>query len=495
MTHDIQARFDAVRSNIIGIDQEFTGPFGTKRIIYADWIASGRLYRPIEDRMLHTFGPYTANTHTDSTVTGSTMTEAYEEAKAIIKRHVNAGPNDVLICTGTGMTGALAKLQRILGWKLPEQVSGRLQLDTDDRPVVFVTHAEHHSNQTSWMETICEVVIIPPDADGKTDLDAFATLLASYAHRSTLVAAVTAGSNVTGYVPPYRAIARMIHRAGGLCFVDFACAAPYVTIDMHPEDEEAWLDAIVFSPHKFLGGPGTCGVLVFNSALYNNRIPDIPGGGTVKWTNPWGQHLFLDDIEQREDGGTPPFLQTIRTALCVRLKEYMGVDNIHAREQELLSMFFHALDNVPGVHILAADIRDRIGVFSLCIRNLHHNLAVKMLNDRFGIQARGGCSCAGTYGHYLLELDREYSSGMIEKITKGEATERPGWIRISLHPLMTDDEARIIIDAIIDVSRNHMAWKTDYVYDPRTDQFSHITEKGSACCSSWFEFAEEGMRG
>ncbi|MFM8438127.1 MAG: aminotransferase class V-fold PLP-dependent enzyme, partial [Candidatus Kapaibacterium sp.] len=190
MTHDIQARFDAVRSNIIGIDQEFTGPFGTKRIIYADWIASGRLYRPIEDRMLHTFGPYTANTHTDSTVTGSTMTEAYEEAKAIIKRHVNAGPNDVLICTGTGMTGALAKLQRILGWKLPEQVSGRLQLDTDDRPVVFVTHAEHHSNQTSWMETICEVVIIPPDADGKTDLDAFATLLASYAHRSTLVAAV-----------------------------------------------------------------------------------------------------------------------------------------------------------------------------------------------------------------------------------------------------------------------------------------------------------------
>lgn len=490
MTEDVRARFDAIRSNIIGIDQEFTGPYGTKRIIYADWIASGRLYRPIEDRMLHTFGPYTANTHTESNITGSTMTQAYEEAKAIIKRHVNAGPHDVLINTGTGMTGALAKLQRILGWKIPEQSMERLHIDTAERPVVFVTHAEHHSNHTCWLETICEVVIIPPDAEGKTDLDAFAALLEQYKGRRVLVASVTAGSNVTGYVPPYYTIAKMIHRAGGLCFVDFACAAPYVEIDMHPPDEEARLDAIVFSPHKFLGGPGTCGVLVFNDSLYKNRVPDIPGGGTVQWTNPWGQHLFLDNIEQREDGGTPPFLQTIRTALCIRLKESMGVPNIFDREHELLSMFFHALGDVPGIDILASNIRERIGVFSLCIDNLHHNLVVKILNDRYGIQARGGCSCAGTYGHFLLEMDKEFSEGMIQKIKSGEHTDKPGWIRISLHPLMSDDEARTIIEALLEINTHHKEWQEEYMYDVRSNQFSHKSDAAIHVAGEWFAFSE-----
>jgi selenocysteine lyase/cysteine desulfurase len=478
--------FERIRAEIVGIDLHFDGPMGRKHVVYADWIASGRLYRPIEQKMLEDFGPYTANTHTDSNVTGSMMTQAYEEAKSIIKKHVNAGPHDVLINTGTGMTGAVAKLQRILGWKIPEQAAGRFTLDPAERPVVFVTHVEHHSNQTSWMETICEVVIIPPDSEGKTDLDAFANLLKQYESRPTLVAAVTAGSNVTGYIPPYYTIASMIHKAGGLCFVDFACAAPYVNIDMHPANTDERLDAIFFSPHKFLGGPGTCGVLVFNDSLYKNRVPDIPGGGTVKWTNPWGQHLFLDDIEHREDGGTPPFLQTIRTALCLRLKESVGVENIQRREKELLQMFFSALDGVPGIHILAPNIRERIGVFSLCIDGLHHNLGVKILNDRYGIQVRGGCSCAGTYGHYLLNMDRDFSEQMIQKILACEPTEKPGWIRISLHPVMTNQEAAYIIDAVLELSRNHEQWKNDYVFDVNTNQFTHKNEQAHNPLRNWF---------
>lgn len=481
----------AIRKQIIGIDQQFEGPYGKKKIVYADWIASGRLYGPIEEKMIRQFGPFTANTHTETNITGSTMTQAYEEAKRIIKQHVHAGPDDVLINTGSGMTGALAKLQRILGWKLPEQITGQVVLREEDRPVVFITHAEHHSNHTSWMETICEVVIIPPDPEGRTDLQAFAQLLQQYSHRRTLVASVTAGSNVTGYIPPYSEIARMIHRVGGLCFVDFACSAPYVTIDMHPADEDARLDAIFFSPHKFLGGPGTCGVLIFNKSLYTNKVPDIPGGGTVKWTNPWGVHLFLDDIEHREDGGTPPFLQTIRTALCVRLKEQLGVENIQLREEELLHQFFEGLGHVPGIRILAPDIRKRVGAFSLCIEGLHHNLGVKMLNDRYGIQVRGGCSCAGTYGHYLLGMDKDSSDRILQKILTGDPTEKPGWIRVSLHPLMTDEEAQYIIEALLEVNEHHRRWRADYQFDVESNQFFHRQEERGESVSRWFDFEED----
>lgn len=486
-----RADWAAIREQIIGIDHQFDGPYGSKKMVYADWIASGRLYRPIEEKMQELFGPYTANTHTETNITGSTMTQAYEEAKRIIKQHVHAGPDDVLINTGSGMTGALAKLQRILGWKLPEQIAGQVVINEEDRPVVFVTHAEHHSNHTSWMETICEVVIIPPDEAGRTDLEAFAQLLQQYRHRRTLVASVTAGSNVTGYIPPYSDMARMMHRAGGLCFVDFACSAPYVAIDMHPADEEARLDAIFFSPHKFLGGPGTCGVLIFNKALYTNKVPDIPGGGTVKWTNPWGVHLFLDDIEHREDGGTPPFLQTIRTALCLKLKEHMGIDQIQQREEELLHRFFEALEGENGITILASGIRERLGVFSICIAGLHHNLAVKMLNDRYGIQVRGGCSCAGTYGHYLLGMDKDFSEQIIQKILTGEPTEKPGWIRISLHPLMTDEEARYIIDALLEINRHYREWREDYHFEVESNQFFNRREERVLPVSRWFDFEEE----
>ncbi len=253
---------------------------------------------------------------------------------------------------------------------------------------------EHHSNQTSWLETIAEVKLIPHTESGHVDLEKFKIALKKYEGRSMKIAAVTSCSNVTGVFTPYHEIAEIIHNVGGFCFVDFACSAPYINIDMYTDKPLQYLDAIYFSPHKFLGGPGSAGVLVFNKKLYNNKIPDSPGGGTVDWTNPWGDHKYTDNIESREDGGTPAFLQTIRTALVIQLKEQMGVKNILAREHELHEIIWPKFQRMESVVVLADNIEERLGVYSFYIKNLHFNLGVQLLNDRYGIQVRGGCSCA-----------------------------------------------------------------------------------------------------
>jgi selenocysteine lyase/cysteine desulfurase len=252
------------------------------------------------------------------------MTLAYHEARQIIKQHVNASKNDILITEGTGMTGVINKFQRILGLKVSENLKEYTFIPESLRPIIFVSHMEHHSNQTSWLETIADVEIIPANARGLPCLDSLEALLDKYRHVPVKIAAVTGCSNVTGIRINYHAIAGIMHKHGGLCFVDFACSAPYTDIDMHPENEDEYLDAITFSPHKFLGGPGSAGVLLFNNKLYKNLVPDHPGGGTVSYTNPWGDHNYVDDIETREDGGTPGFLQTIKIAMAVKLKEQMG---------------------------------------------------------------------------------------------------------------------------------------------------------------------------
>ena len=328
--------FAPFRRNVIGHQQSFDSPFGEKEMIYADWTASGRAYQPIEECLQKEIMPFVANTHTETTVTGTMMSRAYSVARSIVKRHVNADSEDVLVFCGSGMTGAVNKLQRILGMRIPERMMDYVEegplFDEALRPVVFVTQMEHHSNHISWLETIATVEIIECGRNGNVDLDCFRRLLEQFKHRKHKIAAVTACSNVTGIQTPYPAIAKMIHEYGGYCFVDFACSAPYVTIDMHPAEEGAHLDAIYFSPHKFLGGPGTPGVLIFNKGLYKNSIPDQPGGGTVLYTNPWKVREYVEDIEQREDGGTPPFLQGIKAAMCIRLKEKMGVENMLKRE-------------------------------------------------------------------------------------------------------------------------------------------------------------------
>ncbi len=268
-----------------------------------------------------------------------------------------------------------------------------------------------------------------------------------------------------------------MHRAGGLCFVDFACSAPYIAIDMHPADRpDEHLDAIYFSPHKFLGGPGSSGVLVFNKRIYHNRVPDQPGGGTVDWTTPWGEHKYVDDIEAREDGGTPGFLQAMRTALCIRLKEEMGIEAILQREGEIRRIVWSGLQAIPGLHLLAEHLPERLGIISFHVAELHYNLAVQLLNDRFGVQARGGCSCAGTYGHYLLNLSRAQSKAFTTQIDRGIRSEKPGWVRLSLHPSMTDTEAHRLVHAVAAVAEHHRRWEGDYHYDPHTNEFCHRIE-------------------
>lgn len=284
----LEKYFNQFRNHIVGVDQKFESPYGEQHLIYTDWTASGRLYRPIEEKLLNDFGPFVANTHTETSTSGAAMTLAYHEARNIIKRHVNAATNDVLITEGSGMTGVVNKFQRILGLKISESLKEFTSVPEEMRPVVFVSHMEHHSNQTSWLETIADVVVIPCNNEGLLCFDSFEKLIKEHESRSIKIASVTACSNVTGIKTDYHRIAKIIHSYNGLCFVDFACSAPYVDIDMHPADEEAYLDAIFFSPHKFLGGPGTSGVLIFNKKLYKNLVPDNPGGGTVSYTNPWG---------------------------------------------------------------------------------------------------------------------------------------------------------------------------------------------------------------
>jgi selenocysteine lyase/cysteine desulfurase len=471
--------FNMFRRNIVGIDQEYTTPFGRKKIVYFDWIASGRLYLPIERKMSDTFGPFVGNPHTETSETGSVMTWAYHQAQEIIKKHVNAGPDDVLIAAGAGMTAVINKFQRILGLKGYQYPKTARCLNDIERPVVFITHIEHHSNQTSWYETLADVVIVEPGRDLAVDPDNLQKALDRFKDRRFKIGSFSACSNVTGVFTPYHRLARIMHENGGLCFIDFAASAPYADINMHPEEKIEKLDAIFFSPHKFLGGPGSSGVMVFDKSLYKSSAPDQPGGGTVDWTNPWGEYKYVDNIESREDGGTPGFLQVIRAALAIELKEQMGTSMIREREEELLDRAFGGLMTVPGIHILAPAIRDRLGVISFYFDDIHYNLVVKLLSDIYGIQVRGGCACAGTYGHFLLDVTYDHSHRITEMINRGDLSEKPGWVRLSLHPTMTDDELDMVITALKEIKANASKWSADYTYSRRTNEFRHKNDNGS----------------
>ncbi len=510
----LEQYFQQFRKKIIGIDTHFETPYGTKQMLYADWTASGRAYAPIEERIQHEIMPLLANTHTETTVTGTAMTHAYEQAKHIVKQHVHAGPDDVLIFAGSGMTGAVNKLQRLLGLRIPERImdyvkagrlpsaddlkndkvrihslfSNYLDIDPELKPIVFVSHMEHHSNQTSWLETIADVEIIPNDENGNINLADLEQLLKQYTKRKNKIAAITGCSNVTGIQTPYHKVAQLVHQYNGLCFVDFACSAPYVSINMHPQMERGHLDAIFFSPHKFLGGQGTPGVLIFNKNLYHNIIPDQPGGGTVTYTNPWKYHEYITDIEHREDGGTPPFLQGIKAALAVKLKEEMGVENMLKREEEILKIIFDRLPKVHGIEIMEGQNQHRLGVISFLIKSTHFNLVVKLLNDRYGVQTRGGCACAGTYGHMLLRVDELHSNEILNEIHKGDLSCKPGWIRMSIHPIMTNEEITFMLDAIEQVAIHYTEWKNDYMYEPDTNEYHHQSFKDeiNARVDEWF---------
>jgi len=337
-----RAFLERLRSRVPGSSATIPTPGGEKPLRYFDFIASGRFHADVEEELAEKVIPFMANKNTESKQTGSLMKRYYENAFAKIGAYVGAAESDVLIPVGSGSTGAINRLIHVLGLRVPDQLEERYglraRMPEEARPVIFRSMMEHHSNDIAWRETIGDTVYVDFDEAGRISVDDLEAKLDQWKGRPWKIGTFSAASNVTGILNDVHALARVLHRHGALAFFDYAAAGPYVDIDMHPADPEERLDAITFSPHKFLGGPGSSGVLVLSNALYGCSVPDQPGGGTVKWTTPFGTHRYVDEIEAREDGGTPGFLQAIRAALAFELKAAMGVAEIRAREKELLDI-------------------------------------------------------------------------------------------------------------------------------------------------------------
>ncbi len=484
---DGTALIERVRRGVIGSDEVVCGPYGSRPVVYADYTASGRALDFVEDAIRDHVLPRYANTHTESSGTGLQTTRFREDARAIIRRCVGADRPGVaedyavLFC-GTGSTGAIDRMVRVLGLRIPEQWADRVTVAQAERPVVFIGPFEHHSNDLPWRESVADVVTIHEDIDGGIDLADLEAKLVAHADRPLKIGSFSAASNVTGITTDTAAISRLLHRHGALAFWDFAAAAPYVPIDVAPDDDdpEHYFDAIMLSPHKFVGGPGTPGLLVARKALFTNRVPSVPGGGTVWYVNP-EEHHFLDDIEHREEGGTPDIVGSIRAGLVFALKEAVGPSTIRAREEEFVGRAISRWEQHPRIEILGNHDHERLSIVSFVIghgaagtgRYLHHNYVVALLNDLFGIQSRGGCSCAGPYGHRLLGIDLDTSRAFEREIGRGCEGIKPGWVRVNFNYFIAEEELDYILSAVELVADHGARLLPDYRFDPLTGLWRH----------------------
>ena len=492
--------FELLRSQIIGADAPVATPFGERLMVYADYTASGRCLDLVEKYLQNIQRNY-ANTHTEDDISGRSMTQLLKQAEQAIKDSVNAGPGGRIICVGNGATGAIDKLQQIIGVALPpatrlnltvllrdllgeaadERFTAYLQ---EHQPVVFVGPYEHHSNEITWRENLATVVEVNLAADGGIDLGHLEHLLQDPAYQGRMrIGSFSAASNVTGMRTPVPEIAALLHAHGALACFDYAASAPYVRIDMNPPPEahpgDASLDAVFISPHKFLGGPGSSGVLVFNQRLYHSELPpSVSAGGTVDYVGPDGQD-FIADIEEREKAGTPGVLQVLKAGLAFQIKDAIGVEAIEAREGELLRHCFEGWRDNPNIEILGnPDPERRIGIVSFNLRDhrgryLHPKFVTTLLNDLFGIQTRAGCSCAGPYGHRLLDIDHDKSEQYRKWVHKGYGGIKPGWCRISLHYTMDDAEIDYILDAVAFVAGYGYRFLPLYDFDLHSGAWSH----------------------
>jgi selenocysteine lyase/cysteine desulfurase len=474
---------ERVRESVVGRDTAVQTPFGLRRVTYADYTASGRSLSFIEDFIRAQVLPLYANTHTETSGTGLQTTRFREEAREIIRRSVGGNRAEhAVIFAGSGSTGAVDRLVGLLGIRIPKGLNDAYGLEdlipAEQRPVVFVGPYEHHSNELPWRESIADVIEIKEDADGHIDLTELEVQLVEHGRRPLRIGSFSAASNVTGIISDTRAIARLLHSHGALSFWDFAASAPYVGIEMGSVEsgDDDYKDAIFLSPHKLIGGPGTPGVLVVRRDLLHNEVPVVPGGGTVSYVSP-DHHSYIRDAEHREEGGTPAIIESIRAGLAFRLKETVGVEEIRRLEHGFIRRAIESWSSNPNIEILGNPVAERLSIVSFVIRfgdrTLHHNYVVALLNDLFGIQARGGCSCAGPYGHRLLGIDPETSAQFEKVIAAGCEVIKPGWVRVNFNYFIDEAEFGYILEAVHLIADQGWRLLPLYRYEPDTALWQH----------------------
>ena len=481
MVHPQSARLiETIRASIIGDDHALEGPYGSRRVTYADYTASGRSLTFIEEFIREQVMPLYANTHTETSGTGHQTTQFREDARDIIKRAVGGGDDDCVIFCGSGATGAINKLIDILNLRVPNDLDARYELAAKipetERPVVFIGPFEHHSNELPWRESIADVVVIHEDADGHVDLAHLEQELVRYAPRTLKIGSFSAASNVTGIATDTVAISSLLHEHGALSFWDYAAAGPYVQISMREDAELAYKDAVFISPHKFIGGPQTPGVLVVKRKLLVNTVPACPGGGTVAYVNT-EEHRYVSDPVVREEGGTPAIIESIRAGLVFQLKEAVGADAIREREVDFIQRAIKSWSQNPNIAILGNKEAWRLSIVSFIVRHrqayLHHNFIVALLNDLFGIQSRGGCGCAGPYGHRLLGIDIQTSKEFEREIVRGCEGIKPGWVRVNFNYFLSETQFQFLLDAIHLIANDGWRLLPHYNFNPDTGEWRH----------------------
>ncbi|MBN8431409.1 aminotransferase class V-fold PLP-dependent enzyme [Microbulbifer salipaludis] len=490
---DTESLLQRIRNNVIGERMPMETPFGQRPLIYADYTASGRALRFIEDAIRNRVLPWYANTHTETSATGRQTTAFREQARAAIRKSVNAGDDHAIIFCGAGATAAVNRLVDCLGLRADsyQRLGGEPgSIPEEKRPVVFIGPYEHHSNDLPWRESVAEVVTIPQNDAGGVDLQALQAALDKYAARPMKIGSFSAASNVTGIRTDVEAVTRLLHQNGALSFWDYAAAGPYVGINVQGEDDLASKDALFLSPHKFVGGPGTPGILVVRKNLLPESQPAVTGGGTVSWVSP-GRHTYLPAGERREEAGTPAIVESVRAGMAFALKDQVGADTIEAREAAWITRAFARWSTNENIEILGGTAAERVSIVSLHLlhdgKPLHHGFVVALLNDLFGIQVRGGCSCAGPYGHHLLHLTDAQSTAIEKLVSEGESILKPGWVRLNFNYFLDEETVDYLIDAIELIAEYGARMLPYYQYDTGNGVWRYQGIEGDAPLTLTFD--------
>lgn len=455
----------SLQAGVIGDGVMIPGLNGDVPLVYADYVASGRALRQVEDFVTEKVLPYYANSHTEASYCGSYVTRMRREARAEIARVTGATQDDTVIFAGSGATAGLNRLVSLLG------------IEGASDPVVFLGPYEHHSNILPWRESKAKVVEIPEAHDGGIDLDALHRALKEHASSDLKIGSFSAASNVTGILTDPDPISLLLHAHGALSIWDYAGGAPYLPIDMGGNGA-ARKDAVVVSPHKFPGGPGASGVLIVNQEAVRRRCPSWPGGGTVSFVSPWS-HEYSNDLAAREEAGTPNVIGDIRAALVFLVKEAVGQAEIEAKEEHFTNIARKSWANNPHLTLLGHPTASRLPIFSFLVTGstgapVHQQLFTRMLSDIYGIQARGGCACAGPYAHRLLEIDQDASDELFDDLKAGKEMRKPGWVRLNFSYLMSDETAQYVIDSVNELSCNAEEMAEQYSVDQSTARFKAL---------------------